>query len=289
MTGTTATRTAPAAAGTAAQAPALGTAAQAPALGTAAQAPTGAGVAAAVPAAVAVDLGSGCVQLWASQRGVVQAPTGDFFGSAGVLVRRGRITDAPGCLNLLSRLKERYPEPLTDVGVVVACRPVNATEADEYVLRRLVTAAFEPARVMLIDTVRAAAVGAGAAAGALIIADIGAQLTELAVLDRGIVVAARNLDIGTRDIARGAGIGLLVDVVVRNLTILREDPAVRQVAEAALARGMVLVGDGAAHPGLPSRLSVALRMPVHCAASPRTAAVNGAGLAAMAMSRHRGT
>jgi rod shape-determining protein MreB len=48
---------------------------------------------------------------------------------------------------------------------------------------------------------------------------------------------------------------------------------------------LLVVGDGALYPGLTAAVSGALRARVHLAAAPRTAALNGAGLAAMSLLR----
>ncbi|WP_229070896.1 rod shape-determining protein [Actinoplanes sp. DH11] len=238
-----------------------------------------------VPAAVAVDLGSACTQVWASRQGSVSAATGDSFDVAGGLVRRGHILDEAGCIALLHDLVRRFPEPIAAGGVVVACRPVQATMTEQYALRRVVSAVFVPSRLLLIDSVRAAAMGAGAAVGTRLIVDVGAQLTEIALVDHGRVVAARRIDIGIRDVSLGAPVDLLADIVVRAVADLRGAIGIEELAF-PVAGGMLLVGAGGLHPGLSGRLADALRVPVRCAASPRTAAVNGAGLAAMSVLRH---
>ncbi|MEU1605769.1 cell shape-determining protein MreB [Micromonospora matsumotoense] len=239
----------------------------------------------APPTAVAIDLGSSSIGVWAAHRGTISAPCGDAFPSAGALIRRGRIIDADGCGILLSQLIRRFNEPVPPGGVVAACRPVLAGEHDQTVVRRVVEAVLAPSRLVFIDTVRAAAIGSGAAAGSLLVTDVGAQLTEVALLDHGRVVAARRADIGTRDLARGATVDLVSDVVAHHIEALRGETARTQLAP-ALTRGLLLVGDGATHPGLSAALSAALRLPVHRAASPRTAALNGAGLVAMSLLRH---
>jgi rod shape-determining protein MreB and related proteins len=237
------------------------------------------------PTAVAVDLGSCTVGLWAARRGTVSGSCGDAFTSAGTLVRRGRVVDVEGCTVLLSQLVRRYPEPVPAGAVVVACRPVLANEVDQAAVRRIVDAVFRPARLLFIDTVRAAAVGSGAAAGTLLIIDVGAELTEIAVLKDGRVVTARRAEIGTRDLSHGATVDLLGGIVAGHVQELRRGPAASDLA-VARTRGLLLVGDGASHPDLAVSLSRALRLQVHRAAAPRTAAINGAGLAAMAALRH---
>jgi rod shape-determining protein MreB len=238
------------------------------------------------PSVVAVDLGSACARVWASRQSSVSAATGASFGVAGSLVRRGRILDEQGCIALLSDLARRFPEPITADGVVVACRPVQATMTEQYALRRVVTAVFAPSRLLLIDSVRAAAIGTGAAAGVRLVVDVGAQLTEIALLDHGRVAVARRVDIGTHDVSLGAPLDLLADIVARGVCDLHCSPGVADLVSAALAGGMLLVGDGALHPGLSSRLAGALGISVRCAESPRAAAISGAGFAAMSVLRH---
>jgi rod shape-determining protein MreB len=240
----------------------------------------------AQPTAIAVDLGSGRTQVWVAGRGSVSRPTGDTFGTAGPLVRRGRVVDGSGCIVVLSQLIRRYKDPIPPDSVVVVCRPVLATMAEQDAIRRVVAAVFAPARVLFIDTVRAAAIGAGAAAGTLLIADIGAELTEVAVLDHGRVHAARRADVGTRDLARGAPTDLVAHATTRMINELRHDPTARAVIPAALTRGLVVVGDGAMKPDLTLQIATTLRIRARSAASPRAAALTGAGLAAMAAARH---
>ncbi|GIE28551.1 hypothetical protein Ait01nite_015960 [Actinoplanes italicus] len=231
--------------------------------------------------AVAVDLGSSTVGVWATHRGVV---SGDASAS-GALVRRGRVVDVEGCATLLGQLVQRYAQPVPSSDVVVACRPVLATEAEQLSMRRVIEAALAPRRMLFIDTVRAAAIGSGAAAGSLLIADIGAQLTEIALLENGRVTAARRAEMGTRDLGRGATVGLLTDIVARHVADLRATGPADDMDQ-AVARGLLLAGDGALHPALPAALAAALRLRVHQAAAPRTAALHGAGLAAMSALRH---
>jgi rod shape-determining protein MreB len=58
------------------------------------------------------------------------------------------------------------------------------------------------------------------------------------------------------------------------------------VVPAALTRGLVVVGDGAMNADLTLQIATTLRIRVRSAASPRAAALTGAGLAAMAAARH---
>lgn len=238
------------------------------------------------PIPVAVDLGSARLRIWAASRGTASTATGQGPGHRSPVIRRGRVVDGPGCTALLGNLLRERPVPAGSV--VVACRPVSATAADQRAVQQVLTAVLAPDRLLFIDTVRAAAIGAGAATGSLLIADVGAQLTEVAFLADGQVVAAGRAEIGTRDGSGDGAEDLLVATVVRLVNQLRRQPPGRRVAAAALARGLLVVGDGAARPRLIAGLAGALRTVVHPAAAPRTAALTGAGLAAMAAARHPG-
>ncbi|MEV6488781.1 cell shape-determining protein MreB [Actinoplanes sp. NPDC051633] len=237
------------------------------------------------PTAIAVDLGSSAIGVWAAHRGTITGPCRDAPASAGASVRRGSIVDVDGCIAQLSELARRYAEPVPAGGVLVACRPVLAGASDQAAMRRVIDAVFAPSLLQFIDTVRAAAIGSGAAAGTLLIADVGAQVSELALLKDGHVIAARRSDLGTGDLALGATTDLLSEILVRHVNDLL-DSAVAPDLTVAMTRGLLLVGDGASYPELSLALSTALRLRIHRASAPRTAALNGAGLAAMSLLRH---
>ena len=240
-----------------------------------------------VPTALAVDLGSGCAQIWTPGRGMVIAPTSsDGPAPTAALVNRGRVVNPAGCVALLNRLLRHYPQPLPTGPVVLACCPVLATPADTAILRQVLTTVFDPARLRFIPSVRAAAIGAGTAAGVLLVADVGSQLTEVAILSDGRVVAARRADTGTRDLTRHATPDMVAHTVARLVSELRRDHAGRDLAGHALRRGLLLVGDGAARPELPGRMTAALGAAVRPAATPHTAALRGAGIVALAACRN---
>lgn len=245
---------------------------------------TGQRTAATAPTLLAIDFGSTWLRAWGLARGTVSLPTADG-PSAAPLVRRGRLVDAPGCTAALRRLRNRLGSAGTRP-LVVACRPVLATPTDEQIMREVLTAALEPRRVLFVDTVRAAAIGSGAATGDLLIADIGAQVTEVGLLGDGRLVAARRANLGTGDLTPDVTVHVLAAVTARLVREVYQQPEHRPAALAALARGLVLVGDGAARPELTVALSQALRIGVHPAAAPYTAALTGAGLAAMSAARH---
>jgi rod shape-determining protein MreB len=239
------------------------------------------------PMAVAVDLGSGQARIWAVGYGTRAAPAvGSGHGQGTALVRRGRIVNVPGCVCLLTELSRGLPGSLPAGSVVVACRPVLSAPSDDDALRRVMADVFAPSRVLLIDTVRAAAIGSAAAAGVLMVVDVGAQLTEVAVLVDGRVAGARRAETGTSDSASLGMPRLLAGVVTRLVDDIRRSLHLRRLSAAALARGILVVGNGATMPELTTRLADNLRVPVRPAPSPRVVTLSGAGLAAMAASRH---
>jgi rod shape-determining protein MreB and related proteins len=169
--------------------------------------------------------------------------------------------------------------------VMVACRPVLTTPQDEIPLRRLLEDVFRPSRVLFIDTVRAAAIGSGAGPGTLVVADVGAQLTEVAMLADGIVAAARRTEIGMSDLLGTDSTDPVLAAIADMVVGLRRDPRSRS----ALRGGILLVGGGAAQPALAARIAARLGVAVRVAAQPRISAVHGAGLAALAALRRRAT
>ncbi|MEH1130560.1 rod shape-determining protein [Micromonospora sp. CPCC 206061] len=242
----------------------------------------------AEPAAVGVDLGSDYTRIWASGRSLLQAPTiSDSLINPSRLIQRGRITDPASLESMLARLLRRHHRPVPAGAIIVACRPVLATAEEEAATRQVLVDVFNPSIVLLIDTVRAAAIGAGAAPGPLLVADIGAHLTEVAVLAGGTLTATRRADLGLRDLIGPSGSDLIVDTIGGFVDDLRHDPQSRDQAADAIGNGLLLVGGGAAQPALTARTAAALEMAVWPSATPRLAAVRGAGLAALAALRRR--
>jgi rod shape-determining protein MreB len=238
------------------------------------------------PTAIAVSLGSGRIQVWAAGRGGLGCPNVDTAGPSRTPVRRGRVVDGPGCVDVLSQLIRQYRDPIPAGPVAVVCRPVQTTATEQHALGQVVEAVFAPSRVLFVDSVRAAAVGAGAATGGLLVADIGAEISEAAVLRDGRVTAARRTDIGTRDLRHGAPVEMLSHAAARMIRELRGDAATQAVVPTALRRGLLVVGDGAGMPNLIAQIAANLRIPVQSASAPWTAALIGAGLAAMSAARH---
>ena len=238
------------------------------------------------PAAVGLDLGSAYTRIWVSGRPMLHVPTISASLTNPVsLIRRGRITDASEMQALLERLLRRYRRPVPAGAVLVACRPVLSDADDDRTVRRLLAEVFAPSRILFIDTARAAAVGAGAAPGVQMVVDVGAQLTEVAILAGAGVAAARRAELGTNDFIRPSTPDVLVDTVVGLIDDLRRDPDSRALASTAVQGGLLLVGGGASRPGLAAALAGVAETAVRSAAQPRVAAVHGAGLAALSVLR----
>jgi rod shape-determining protein MreB len=238
------------------------------------------------PAAVGIDLGSGYTRIWASGRPLVQLRSlNDSLSNPRPLMQRGRIADPTGLQALLARILARYQHPLPAGAVVVACRPVLNTPDDDNRMRDLLSTVFDPSRLLLTSTVRAAAIGAGAAPGPVLIADVGAQLTEVALLASGGLIAARRADVGIRDLIGRTAVDVVVHALAELVQDLRRERQPHDVYSAAAHRGLTLVGGGASAPELVARTAGALRLPVRSARHPRIAAVHGAGLSALAAIR----
>ncbi|MEU2609972.1 rod shape-determining protein [Micromonospora sp. NPDC007271] len=244
------------------------------------------GAATTRPSPVAVDLGSGQLRIRLGGHEPLTTLVTDRSARRYPLVRRGRIVDGSGCATALTQLLRHHQVRVPSRPLVVVCRPLLATAADQEATRRVLDAVFAPTRLLFIDTVRAAAIGAGAGAGTLLVADVGAQITEVAVLRDSQVIAGRRANLGTGDLAQKATVGMLADRLARLVRELTQGAGAAPAAATALARGIVLVGDGATRPDLRERLAATTGAPVHRAAGPRTAALTGASLAAAAAARH---
>ena len=251
-------------------------------------APTG-GVDHVEPAAVGVDLGSEYLRIWASGRPMIDVPaTAVTDGPDARLVRRGRIVDESGVAALLRRLQARYTRPVPAGALLVVCRPVLTTADQERLVRDVLNDVFEPSHLRFIDGVCAAAIGSGTRSGPLLVADVGAELTELAVVADGRVVAARRQDRGVMDEEPGGHDGLLRTLLDLRLDLER-DPTVRFYDTEVRRRPLLLIGGGAARPHLAATLAGVLNMAVRPAAAPRLAAARGAGLAALSTLRRTAT
>ncbi|WP_225076520.1 rod shape-determining protein [Streptomyces sp. CoT10] len=234
---------------------------------------------------IALDLGSARTRVWAEGLGgILDVPTVTHQGSAAARpVRRGTVVDPAAATRLVSRLlADRVPHDARPV-VVLTTPALSGPRARATAVG--VLQVLRPRTVLTIDSVRAAALGAGAdLSGALLVIDVGAQLSEVALLIDGRVAAARRATVGTDDV-RAATLAELVTAVTTLVTgLLRDDP--RPALVDALDRGPLLAGGGALRPELAYRLSARLRSHVRAVPRPQTAAVRGAVEALHSVLRH---
>jgi rod shape-determining protein MreB len=203
-------------------------------------------------------------------------------------VRRGSIVDLGGAMHLLERLLHGRSDLAARPGVVVLTVPALCTPADRTIA---ITAAeaLEPRTVLTIDSVKAAAIGAKADFDRpLLVVDLGAHLTEVALLYDGAVVAASCAALGTNDLAADITTGDLVVSVLDMVTGLLHSDCAPQVVD-ALDAGPVLAGGGSLLPAIVYQLAKRLSSPVRPAPMPHTAAIRGAGQVTQSANRHPST
>jgi len=236
---------------------------------------------------IAIDLGSAHTRAWIPDRGLIfDVPTTTSSGGDGVCrpVRRGAVVDLRGAARVLDHRLGR-PAGFGRYSIVVLTIPVLCAHQQ----RSAALAALEilDARTVLtIDSVKAAALGAGAGlAQPLLVVDIGAHLTEVGLLVDGGVTHAHRIDVGTSDLGATTTVAELVQSIVVVVTDLLRLDCGGQVVD-ALDRGPLLTGGGALRPEVTSRLAKRLLAPVRPAPAPQFAAVRGAGLALVAASNH---
>lgn len=227
-----------------------------------------------VPSGVALDVGSARTRAWTAGRGpVLDVPTVAVDGP-GRPVRRGAIVDEAACAGLLRRLlAHRLRGPARPL--VVLTTPVLDSVAYRAAARSAVRV-LGPRAVLTVPGARAIAVAAGAALSRpLLVVDVGAQLTEVVLLDEGAVADARRVALGTADLGGGATEDDVVEAVTTMVAAtLRQDRA--SLVPAALSRGVLLAGGGALRPGIVRRLEARLPAPLVVVPAPHTAAVRGA-------------
>ncbi|MFJ6573266.1 rod shape-determining protein [Streptomyces sp. NPDC091292] len=235
---------------------------------------------------VALDLGSARTRAWMSGRGVVlDVPTVTFADrTATYPVRRGVVVDPEGAALMLERLLShrlpRFGRPL-----VVLTLPVPSGAAH----RSAALTALEvlrPRTVLTVPTARAVALGACAdLTRPLLVVDVGAHLTEVALLTEGAVTDAYRATLGTSDLDATTTYDDLIGAVAGMVTeTLRRDRTVRSVE--ALVRGVLLSGGGALHPDFAPGLAKELNAPVDAVPAPDTAALRGAARVLTSAHRH---
>ncbi|HZX04163.1 rod shape-determining protein [Kribbella sp.] len=226
---------------------------------------------------VALDLGSARARVWSSERGLVlDAPTARRGRR---LVSRGTVADVAGVVALVGAAVEDGRRDRLSAVVTTPVLSDDSHRADV----RTVLAELGVGSVVMIDSVKAAAFGAGAdVAGPLLVVDLGAQLTEVALVVGGAVVAARRTALGLDDVRT---VFPIVEVVGEAVLELLHGDCGAQVVD-ALDRGVLLTGGGALRPELTYKLGHRLGAPVAPAPAPHTAAVRGAATALQATHRH---
>jgi rod shape-determining protein MreB len=206
-------------------------------------------------------------------------------GRSGRPVHRGAVVDVAGCARILRGLLE-HRLPRAARPLVVLTTPALASPAHRAAARSAVSV-LRPRSVLTVPAARAAAVAAGAdLSRPLLVVDIGAQLTEVVLLDDGSVADAHRVDLGTDDLG-AATPGDIVDAVTEMVTAtLRQDGA--SLVPGALARGVLLSGGGALRPEITYRLDARLHAPLDIVPAPHTAAVRGAARLLEAAHLHPG-
>ncbi|MEU5955500.1 rod shape-determining protein [Streptomyces sp. NPDC047525] len=262
-------------------------------------------------AGVALDLGSARSRAWTSgRRMILDVPTVTFHGGGAVYpIRRGAIVDTPGTARMLDRLLghrlPRFGRPLLILTAPVLGGVAYRAEA------RVAVEVLRPRAVLTVPTARAVASAADAdLARPLLVVDIGAHLTEVALLAEGAVVDARHTALGTSDLDRrispttvpaspspspdpspplspdpGAHI---TDCVVAMVTAMLEQDRTPRT-RVALRRGALLAGGGALFPDISCGLAAQLHAPVQLVPAPHTAAVRGAAKLLRAAHGHPST
>lgn len=236
---------------------------------------------------IAIDLGSARTRAWMPEHGLIldvptlTSPATDRVGGP---IQRGVVVDLPGATQVLDELLGRKAG-LGQYSIAILTTPVLCTDQQ----RSAALAALEilDARTVLtIDSVKAAALGAGAGLGQpLLVVDIGAHLTEIGLLVDGALTHAEQFDLGTSDLGATTTVAELVQSIVTAVTDLLRLECGGQVVD-ALDRGPLLTGGGALRPEITYRLAKRLLAPVRPAPAPQFAAVRGAGLALAAAHRH---
>ncbi|CAM5280466.1 MULTISPECIES: rod shape-determining protein [Streptomyces] len=233
---------------------------------------------------LALDLGSARTRAFVAGRGMVlDVPTVTFPGAVRP-VRRGAVVDTPGAARMLQRLlghrMPRFGRPLVVVTSPVLDGPAFRAEA------RTAVEVLRPRAVLTVPGARAVALAAGADhVRPLLVADIGAQLTEVVLLADGAVTDARRTALGTADLSDGTPPRLITDAVVGMVTaMLRQDRT--SLTRTALRRGVLLAGGGALRPAITAGLPDGLNCAVRVVPSPHTAAVRGAAALLTAAHRH---
>lgn len=227
---------------------------------------------------LALDLGSVRTRAWVPGRGVIlDVPTVTFPGAGATYpVRRGAVVDPEGAARMLDRLLShrlpRFARPL----VVLTTPVLGGPSHREAALAALQV--LRPRTVLTVPGAKAVALATrGAVSRPVVVVDVGAHLTEVALLIDGAVTDAYRTALGTTDLDASTtthDLGRSVATMVTEM--LRLDHTGQAVD--ALQRGVLLAGGGASHPECVYDIAGRLGAPVRPVAAPHTAALRGAAL-----------
>lgn len=225
---------------------------------------------------LAIDLGSARTRAWAPGRGVIlDAPTVTFPGAGAMYpVQRGAVVDAAGTARMLDRLLGRYL-PRFGRPLIVLTTPVLGGLDN----RRAALTALEvlrPQTVLTLPSAKAVALGArGDISRPLLVVDVGAHLTEVALLTDGAVTDAYRTALGTSDLDGTTTARDLAQSVAEMVNdMLRLDRTGKTLQ--ALQHGVLLAGGGALRPECTYHITGHLGASVRLVPAPHTAALRGA-------------
>ncbi|MEU8706403.1 rod shape-determining protein [Streptomyces sp. NPDC048565] len=226
---------------------------------------------------LAIDLGSSGTRAWVPGRGLVAGGPAGCEERAGRPVRRGRIVDAASCAGLLGRLADTALGDHRQDSMIVLSHPVLAGREHRALAGELLAALGASGAVVVNSASAVAACAGPLGGGPVLVVDMGAELTEVALLVDGKVVDARQADAGLSDLDPRSLPAELVRSVLDMITSMwREDQ--HGAVRGALRRGPVLTGGGALRRDVTDLIEGCLGVPVRIAADPATAVVRGAAL-----------
>ncbi|KUL68996.1 MULTISPECIES: rod shape-determining protein [unclassified Streptomyces] len=236
-------------------------------------------------AGIALDLGSARTRAWLPGHGLLfDVPTVTFGDGPLHPIRRGVIVDTPGTARMLDRLLgprlPRLGRPLVILAAPVLGGVSFRAQA------RTAAEALRPQSVLTVPAARAVAEAAGAdLSRPLLVADIGAHVTDVVLLTDGTVTDARRTTVGTSDLDRPAPPARITEAIIAMVTAVLEQDDTPQTLD-ALRRGILLAGGGALRPDITYRLTEQLHAPVKPVPAPHTAAVRGAAALLQAVHGH---
>ncbi|MFI8006176.1 rod shape-determining protein MreC [Streptomyces sp. NPDC086010] len=227
---------------------------------------------------LAVDLGGSGTRAWVSGVGLLGAGAVSG-GSASRPVSRGRIVDAESCAGLLARVADTALGADRRDTVIVLSRPVLAGREHRAQARQLLARLGASSGMVLSSAEAAAACAGPAGSGPVLVVDMGAELTEVALLVDGATADARQTDWGLTDLHPDALPAQLAGSVIDMIACMwREDR--HGAMRGALRRGPLLTGGGALRTDVTGLIGARLGTAVRIDPDPSTAVVRGAALLA---------